>query len=136
MKEGVLRIPGDLQEATKIVEDFNSNQDISLSSLIDPLSVASALKLYIRSHGKSLLGKGCWEEIKNSQTEPSEFPKLLVSLLDKTSSHHKTVLRRLVELLVYISDHQQITKMNASNLGYELNFENLLHLTTIKKHTL
>ena len=116
IKEGVFRIPGDQQEASKIVEDFNSTQKIVLESLIDPLSVPSALKLYIRSHSQSLLGPGSWEELKNTN-EPIDFPKLIITLFDRTTMAHKVVLRRILELLIYISDHQNITKMNPSNLG-------------------
>ena|SRR3990167_851515 len=120
MIEGVLRIPGDKEEAQKLVDSFKNGLFVDLHSCIDKQSVTSALKLYLRKQSVSLFGNSPKTLQIISVISASSNPDVLEvidDLLDEMPHRHKMVLRRLLEMLQHIVANHTVTKMTPSNLS-------------------
>ena len=114
--EGVFRVSGDQLEAQKIAEACEGGVcNFPLEQCVDLHSVSSALKLYLRSHQQSLLASSAREEVLRVEEEWSVVT--VVQLIFSLPTSHRHILRRLLDMLGFLKEHEEVTKMNASNLG-------------------
>ena len=115
--EGVFRIPGDQEEAQKIINSLLLGDRLSLCDVEDPHSVSSALKLYFRSTPVSLFGPESYSIIANMNSSVPTVIQYISQLLQVIPPKHKIILKRIIEMMRVIIKHEDVTKMTPKNLG-------------------
>eukprot|EP00117_Sycon_ciliatum_P008134 scpid100638/ scgid2634/ Rho GTPase-activating protein 22; Rho-type GTPase-activating protein 22; p68RacGAP len=115
-EEGLFRVPGDMTDIGKLRMKFINGDEVDLSGIMDPNTVAGLLKFHFRELRFSIMPRG----------DPTK--KLLAAMKENNTAEARDVmanipqenlasLRILLELFVKVRDNSEVNLMTSANLG-------------------
>lgn len=132
IEEGIFRVPGNQADIQELIQTFDKGVDSIELERYSAHTVCGALKLYLRNQQSSLLGAYAVDNIPNfdailgadpakvelaSSEAVEQVLEAVLGIISKVPFENRPLLRRLIIMLAYVNTFEDITKMNAANLG-------------------
>eukprot|EP00039_Didymoeca_costata_P005783 m.84544 g.84544 ORF g.84544 m.84544 type:complete len:450 (+) comp12972_c0_seq1:427-1776(+) len=125
-EEGLFRVPGDTAAVEDIQRKFEGGEDPlenwdkvrATREGVDPSTVASCLKLFLRKLKEPVLMSSMYDEFMASIKLPDDERTVKVKeLLQKLPKPHIALLQELIPFLLRVSQHSEENKMTIRNLA-------------------
>lgn len=117
--EGIFRIPGSTNDINRLRRNFDRGHEVVLEREAKDIHVVAALlKMFIKDMPNPLICCDAYDNfIAISTTSPDQQPAMLTDLIRTLPTCHQALLKRLMQLMVKISENRAANKMTPSNLS-------------------
>eukprot|EP01117_Protostelium_nocturnum_P012309 TRINITY_DN4530_c0_g1_i3.p1 TRINITY_DN4530_c0_g1~~TRINITY_DN4530_c0_g1_i3.p1 ORF type:complete len:485 (+),score=157.96 TRINITY_DN4530_c0_g1_i3:89-1543(+) len=116
--QGIFRLSGSTQTVQQLRKDFDNGLDVNLSSVDDPHVVSSLFKLFLREMAEPLFPYDAYNKLITIYRGGSDdMTGEVCNVIQDLPPANKALLRRLLELMVYIEKNAAVNQMTSSNLS-------------------
>eukprot|EP00118_Oscarella_pearsei_P008210 m.41489 g.41489 ORF g.41489 m.41489 type:complete len:519 (+) comp33188_c0_seq2:272-1828(+) len=115
-EEGLFRISGNVSQINQLSAAFIAGQDVDLSEVRDPNTVAGLLKQHFRNSRKPLVALGPPQKAIMVAVRQNDAKGVKAVLSDMPIEKFAS-LQIMIEILTKVAEHSEENRMNSSNLG-------------------
>lgn len=117
--EGIFRIPGSSNEINRLKRNFDRGHDVFLEREAKDIHVVAALlKMFIKEMPVPLICSDVYDSfIAIASANPEQQCSMMTDLIRTLPTCHQALLKRLMQLMVKISENKATNKMTPSNLS-------------------
>jgi len=121
--EGVFRISAKKSDMVHFQERIDSGEDLDLNDIEDPNVVPCLLKQYLRDLPEPLIPFDMYKDflLLNSIEDQSKMLEEMKNFVSRLPKFHRLTFKRLIQCLSLLVEHEETTKMGASNLAVVIN---------------